>query len=283
MGIADQKTLSGLFCLVLASACSGETTFAGQGEEKSVSEPVEPPMAVEMSEASGEEYEQPDRWAYTGKKGPEYWGQLSPEFETCGIGLAQSPVDIAGAVSGTGTSPVFEYQPTSVEIRHTGMAIEVQSDWGSAMAVDGVRHNLTVAHFHTPAEHTLDGKTFPMSLHFMHASEAGQLAVYGVLFEEGEANPVLETILNTAPAEKQDRINRGEGTIDLRQLQPADGPVFAYDGSLTTPPCMEGVKWFVAGTPVQASADQIARMTSLIGPSARPVQPLNGRTITRLE
>lgn len=151
------------------------------------------------------------------------------------------------------------------------------------MTSGGTVFNLIQIHFHTPSEHAVSGKRYPLTGHFVHATEGGKLGVLGVMFEVGAANPELAKILAAAPAEKSEPAAVAGVTIDPNGMLPDDQSVYRYMGSLTTPPCSEGVNWHVLRDPITASADQIAAFEKLMGDSARPVRALNNRLVVAPE
>jgi carbonic anhydrase len=149
---------------------------------------------------------------------------------------------------------------------------------GSVLTIGQDAFNLAQFHFHSPAEHTLDRRAFPVELHFVHRNGAGQLAVVGVFIEEGAENPAVTTLLAALPHGQGDE-NATHAEFDPASLLPADRAYFAYAGSLTTPPCSEGVRWNVLRTPIQASPEQINALREALGASSRHVQPINQRTV----
>ena len=211
-----------------------------------------------------------DEWGYTGEHGPENWGGA------CLTGAEQSPIDLAGAIEAEVPTPELNWNAESGRtLVNTGHGVQVNFAEGGTMRLGGTDFTLLQYHFHTPSEHTLDGEAFPMEVHFVHASEEGALAVFGVFFTEGEANAALDPLIANLP-EAGDEFALVEGGEAVAFL-PEDGDVFRYAGSLTTPPCSEVVAWSVIDTPVEASAEQLAAMQALFGDNARPVQPLNRR------
>lgn len=224
-------------------------------------------------------------WTYAGDQdGPQQWGRLDPAFATCAGGHSQSPIDVAG-VQDSGLPPiVFDYRKATVDDVNNGHTVQFALANGSGITVAGHRFELLQAHFHEPSEHTIGGKAYPAELHFVHRDAGGALAVVGVLIAEGAPNPVLSTLWAHLPATVGEKINGGNSSaFDPAGLLPTDRHYYSYSGSLTTPPCTEGVSWLLMQQPITASKAQIERFGELFGKhtTARPVQPLYGRTVTR--
>ena len=230
-------------------------------------------------------------WGYAAENGPDVWGQLNQEYSLCGEGRHQSPIDIVNPVP-TQLSPIFfEYYPaTGVNIHHNGHSIEVAYPEGSGIRIDGTYYQLLQFHFHAPSEHTVAGKLFDMEMHLVHKSEAGDLAVVGLLIESGRHHPAFDPIWDSLPSSPLEKQRIENVTIDLDLMLPPNGQkldqavkafpsTYRYDGSLTTPPCTEGVKWIVLTTPIEMSESQIAAFKAIIHGNNRPVQPLNGRKL----
>ena len=220
-------------------------------------------------------------WSYEGAEGPEHWGELTPEYLMCSEGWNQSPINLVDEVHADLPQLEFEYYSTNVDEINNGHSIQQNIKPGSFLKIPerNKSFELKQFHFHSPSEHTVDGKSFAMEIHFVHADKEGKLAVVGVLVDEGEEHPVLSQLWAFMPENpgetKQDPIG-----IEETDLLPPTREYYAYGGSLTTPPCTEGVKWIVLKTPVQASAGQIATFKSRVGPATnRPVQPVNSRLI----
>ncbi|MDX2276124.1 MAG: carbonic anhydrase family protein [Hyphomonadaceae bacterium] len=215
-----------------------------------------------------------DHWAYNDQAA---WAQQSG---VCGSGAEQSPINLSSA------APMAEmpdlaprYLDAAGALQDNGHTLQFAPDQANAMLMVGQSaYSLAQFHFHSPAEHTLDRRAFPVELHFVHRNSAGQLAVLGVFIEEGPENPEIGTLLHAIPG-AQGEANATHLQIDLNALLPTDRAYFAYAGSLTTPPCSEGVRWHVLRTPIQASAAQIAQLREKLGSSSRHVQPLNQRTV----
>ena len=220
-------------------------------------------------------------WSYSGKSGPGDWDKLEPNYATCGVGKEQSPINIDTAqVLGRELPPlVFDYKPSALHIIDNGHTIQVNVAAGSVLTVGGHRYDLVQFHFHRPSEETIDGKSSGMVAHLVHRDAEGRLAVVAVLLQPGEGNPLLSMLWNHLPAQKGGEAAPAGLTIDVARLLPRARGYYAYSGSLTTPPCTEGVEWFVLKSPVSLSADQIATFGKRYPSNARPVQPLNGRAV----
>ena len=222
-------------------------------------------------------YAQP-HWGYEGEHGPEHWGSLDPGFAVCSNGREQSPIDLTGAEAGALSEIVFEYAPSPISILNNGHTIQVDYQPGSGIVLDGARYGLVQFHFHHRSEHTVDGADFPLEMHLVHADAGGALAVVGVFLDEGAANEALAPVWRGLPAEAGPA-RFIEGTVDANALLPERRTTWRYPGSLTTPPCSEGVSWLVMTEPVTASREQIEAFSALFPVNNRPVQPLNGRRL----
>lgn len=221
----------------------------------------------------------PVHWTYSGETGPDSWGDLADGFSQCKTGHMQSPIDLGAADIQGQINVRTAYRPGTLSVLNNGHTIQVNFPEGSILSSGISRYKLVQVHFHTPSEETIYGVPYPMVAHFVHADHAGNLAVLGVLFQEGAHNPELDKIIKAAPrSEAPARLVEGV-TLDPAQLLPGELAVWRYDGSLTTPPCSEGVRWHVAMQPVAASAAQIAAIHAIIGDNARPIQPRHGRLL----
>ncbi len=218
-------------------------------------------------------------WSYSGSEGPSHWGELTPEFATCKTGHSQSPVNIVGAQSADLPAIHFEYKPSALHIINNGHTIEILYAPGSFIRVGDKRYELKQFHFHHPSEETINGKHSPLELHLVHADANGHLAVVSVLLEEGSANPLVETLWARAPKTAGPEKHDDTLQINAADLLPANHGYFTFAGSLTTPPCTEGVSWFVLKTPLTISKKQVATFAEIYPYDERPTQSLNGRTV----
>ncbi|HKH84144.1 MAG TPA: carbonic anhydrase family protein [Gemmatimonadales bacterium] len=218
-------------------------------------------------------------WTYQGETGPAHWGSLDPAFSRCTTGHAQSPLDIRTATSGALPSLAIRYQETRITVLNNGHTIQVNYDPGSTIMVDGITYELIQFHFHTPSEHTISGKPAAAELHLVHRSADGVLAVIGVLVQRGPESAALAPLWKSLPA-VEGPAHLVNGRINALDLLPARRTTYRYDGSLTTPPCSEGVKWLVMTSPTTISDQQLASLTEIIHTDSRPVQSLHGRRVT---
>ena len=217
-------------------------------------------------------------WGYEGAGAPETWGRLNAEYAACDTGTTQSPINLAGATRTDLPDPEFNYRPTPASIENLGHTLQVNYAPGSFMTVGDARYELAQFHFHTPSEHRLEGKEFPAELHLVHRGPGGELAVVGVMIESGSENTTLAPLLTQLPANKGEK-REASAQLTAEQLLPEERQHFLYPGSLTTPPCTEGVTWMVMDEPIQMSSEQIAALRSTINKTNRPVQPLGNREL----
>jgi len=219
-------------------------------------------------------------WTYDGEEGPENWGELAPEFALCGEGRAQSPIDIHDAQSANLADIAFDYAEVPLAIFNNGHTIQVNYAEGSSITYNENTYALAQFHFHHPSEHTIGGQPAAMEIHFVHKDAAGNLAVVGVMLVEGAAdNAAYAPIFDNLPAEQSDPAASPAESINAADLLPAEALYFTYTGSLTTPPCSQGVRWLVLTEPIELSAAQIEAFAAIFEGNARPVQPLNERDL----
>ena len=218
-------------------------------------------------------------WGYSGAGGPAKWADLSPEYERCGAGMMQSPIDITGYTPGSPPPLRFSYRSAPTELTNDGHAVHIHYPAGSGFEFSGRFYELASGHFHAPAEHTLDGEQFAAELHLVHRQESGGLAVAGFLFRSGGPDPRLQTLLDNAPA--AGGAAPAPSGLDAGRWVPSDLGFYMYQGSTTTPPCTEPVEWFVMPATATVSPEQARRWQELTvgGPTNRPLQPRNGREI----
>lgn len=217
-------------------------------------------------------------WGYEGKTGPDNWGNLSQDFATCKLGKLQAPIDIPTKGTSKVSAPIkVNYKPSGGEIINNGHTIQVVlPDEGSAKLSD-LSFQFLQMHFHTPSEEKVDGKSYPLNAHLVHKSADAKLAVIGVFFKEGAENPVLKEVFSQMPGSEGKVALKG--AIDLNAMLPKSLAYYSYAGSLTTPPCSEGVTFYVLKMPVELSKAQLEQFKKLYPMNARPTFPLNGRKV----
>jgi carbonic anhydrase len=217
-------------------------------------------------------------WDYQGEGGPQAWAQLKNEFATCATGKRQSPIDIRDGIKVQLDSVQFDYRATNFRVLDNGHTVQVNVSPGNFIEVTGKRFELQQFHFHRPSEERINGRLFDMVAHLVHKDIEGRLAVVAVLLDRGNAQPLVQAIWNNLPLEKGDEVI-ARLPLDLNELLPTERSYYTYMGSLTTPPCSEGVLWMVMKTPVTISAEQIAIFSRLYPMNARPIQSASGRLI----
>ncbi len=219
-------------------------------------------------------------WSYAGRSGPEHWSKLDPGYAQCASGARQSPIDIREGARLELEPIAFDYRPSPLRIVDNGHTVRVEAAPGSFISVGGGVYELKQLHFHNPAEEVVDGKRHALSAHLVHAAEDGRLAIVAVLFElSGQPNDMLRGLWPHLPLEQGRETVLPEVQMDWNAVLPAERGYYAYIGSLTTPPCTEGVLWLVMKTPVPVSQAQVDVFARLYPMNARPLQAANGRLI----
>jgi carbonic anhydrase len=232
------------------------------------------------SSAAGAQEPQPRHWSYSGDTGPTHWASEDPANALCGAGTRQSPIDITNPIS-KALSPIgFDYRPIPLTVTDTGHSMQVNVPPGSGgITVGEDRYELVQFHFHRPSEERIHEKRYGMVAHLVHKNAKGELAVVAVLIRVGNGNPVLQQVFDNFPPSGQKEASVAGATLDLMQLLPKLRGYYTFEGSLTTPPCSEHVRWFVLKQAVQASSGEIVQFAARYPDNARPTQPLNGRTV----
>ena len=219
-----------------------------------------------------------NHWSYDGESGPANWGRINPEWAKCGAGNRQSPIDIRDGMKVDLEQITFDYKPSSFNVQDNGHTVQVTLSGGNFLTVGNRMYELMQFHFHRPSEERINGKGYEMVVHLVHKDAEGKLAVLALLLERGRSQPVIQTVWNNLPLEKFD-VSSPSVVLDPMDLIPARRDYYTYMGSLTTPPCTEGVLWLVMKEPVQASPAQMALFSRLYPLNARPIQPASGRII----
>lgn len=218
-------------------------------------------------------------WGYEEANGPNIWGQLNPDYVLCAEGTLQSPIDLAAPTESALGDIMFSYQPSQMSVHHNGHTIEAAPAEDNWIEIDGERYDLLQFHFHAPSEHTVTGAFFDMEMHLVHRNEAGTLAVVGVMIAKGEGNAAFDPLWAQLPASAGETNQLENAAVDAGDLLPVGRQTYRYDGSLTTPPCSEGVKWNVLTAPIELSEEQIDAFKAVVHANNRPVQPLNEREL----
>ncbi|MFZ6654075.1 carbonic anhydrase [Undibacterium sp. TJN19] len=217
-------------------------------------------------------------WSYDGKTAPAHWSELDEANSACKLSKEQSPIDIIDSATKKAALPAleFKYAGGAAEVINNGHTIQVNLPAGSSLKAGDFEANLLQFHFHTPSEEKINGKNYPMVAHFVHKTVDGKLAVVAVLFKTGKENTALAPVFAALPQEGKPT---PLASFDPAGVIPANHAYYKFAGSLTTPPCSDGVRWQVLKEPVELSKAQVAAFHNLYKMNARPVQPLNGRVV----
>ena len=234
-------------------------------------------LAASLATALATNADQHAEWGYSGAKGPEHWDGV------CASGAMQSPIDLGHANAVGEVEVSLDYSAAPLRIHDPGKTIQLDFEPGSYMTSGGRVFKLVQVHFHTPSEHAVDGERFPLVAHFVHATDGGELGVLGVMFEAGESNRELQKVVDALGMAGSEPSNVEGVTFNPGGLIPEDLEVYRYMGSLTTPPCTEGVHWHVAEQSVTAASQQVQALQERMGMNARPVLPLNNRLLVKPE
>ncbi|WP_394791345.1 carbonic anhydrase [Rhodoferax sp.] len=220
-------------------------------------------------------------WSYEGMNGPQAWGRLKPEFNLCAQGQRQSPISIQETTTLQGPAEPLQmhYQPSGAMVLNNGRTIQVDVVGDNTLTVRGATYKLMQIVFHHPSEERVNDKAFAMVAHLVHRNIDGQLAVVAVLLDPGQANALINKVWTYMPLDSGDRVRMPAGLLDVNELLPKDMRYYQFMGSLTAPPCTEGVLWMVLKQPVQISPEQQRLFSQLFPYNARPVQPTNGRVV----
>ena len=269
------------YLLLMSLSILGLGACSSTSPDVAKNETANEDMAKEEKKESNEVHTA--HWTYEGKNGPEHWGNLNPDFAACTNGKEQSPINIetSRVIDDKKTEDlVINYKPTAFSLTNNGHTIQgnaLNSD--NSIIVDNKEYKLEQFHFHTPSEHQFNGKNFDMEVHFVNQNADNQFAVLGLMIKQGASNPYLEKAWNILPPEEITEAVKLTEPIDLMGLLPKDTDSFQYNGSLTTPPCSEAVKWIVFEEPIEMSKEQIDKFRNIFPDNHRPVQSLNEREV----
>ena len=232
-------------------------------------------IAISTSSFSSEEE---THWGYSGKTGPENWALLSKDNFACS-GKNQSPINLSGFIEAELSPISFNYQQGGYEIINNGHTVVLKFKPGSTIKNKGNTYNLLQLHFHAPSENHINGKSYPLEAHLVHSDSNGNLSVISVMFEQGKENAGLASAWESMPKNTGDKYTL-DHTVSALDILPVNRDYYRFNGSLTTPPCSEGVRWFVMKHSVTASKAQIAEFKkALKETNNRPLQALNSRLI----
>lgn len=218
-------------------------------------------------------------WGYAGALAPQHWGALDPAFKACAEGQMQSPVNIEAYQPEELERLQIAYAPMAMHVVNSGKGVGVKVEPGSKFMAENKVYDLQAFKFQSPSEHYVNGAPYPLEMQLLHTDENGKIAALSVFFKLGLANPVIQSIWDNIPAGAGEEAMREDVMLDLSGLMPEEGAYYTYDGSLSIPPCSEGVKWYVLKTPVEISLEQLHVLQALYPMNARPVQHLNGRVV----
>jgi len=230
---------------------------------------------------AGAQEPHPPHWSYSGDSNPKDWGKLDPSYSACATGKHQSPIDIKTKEAKPADLPAlqFNYKDAALSVVDNGHTVMVNYPAGSTLTVGDHVYTLKQFHFHHPSEEHINGKSHALVAHLVHSDADGHLVVVAILFDQGADNAEIDSIWLNIPKEKEKTADLSSVTINAKDLLPADHGYFTYSGSLTTPPCTEGVTWYVLRTPSHMSEAEIQAFAKLYPHDNRPIQPLNGREI----
>ncbi len=257
----------------LAAAAIGHHSLAG--------EHADAPAAASTAGAAHEHASGHAHWSYEGPEGPEHWGELDPAYAACAKGAHQTPIDIHDAKDVDLPPLIIDYKTLGQEVVNNGHTIQVNVAPGSTLTLNGVPYELKQFHFHTPSENDIDEKPFAMEAHLVHGDKDGHLAVIAVLYQLGAEDSAIAHVFAASPKTADTR-NTLPIPVDPNDLLPEGRDYYAFEGSLTTPPCTEGVSWIVLKEPLTVSKEEVAFLESAMhGHNNRPIQPLHARVIFR--
>jgi carbonic anhydrase len=245
-------------------------------------DPVVPSMAQPSASASSDQVHITDVtqvWSYEGATGPDKWSELKPEYLLCKTGKNQSPINLKWNKPQTGGDISFQYRPEPLKVTDTGYSYEVELSGTSSATLHGKSYALNKIQFRTSSEHALSGNLLPMEAQLFHKAADGEQAIVSIIVIQGHKNPVFQDVLDNMPKQKGVVGEKSDVLFDASKILPDRFTHYHYSGSLTTPPCTEGVQWFVLNTPVEVSKGQILQFRSAYSRNNRPLQPLNGRKV----
>ena len=262
----------------LQTVCAAQNALAAAGQKVKVLQDCK--KSTEKEEPTKDGHGKKDdkahavHWGYEGDNGPEHWGD---NFPVCGTGKKQSPLNIIGPFEKSKDTLSVDYKEGPLKMLNNGHTIQVNVEPGSTLTINKESYDLLQFHFHRPSEEQVDGKNAAMVAHFVHKSKDGKLAVIGVLLNEGKDNAAIKTLWANLPPKEGEEFLPENVSFNPGNMLPKDLGFYNYEGSLTTPPCTEGVQFYILKKPMDVSKDQVGKFPFKL--NARPVQSLNGRKI----
>ncbi len=220
------------------------------------------------------------KWSYEGETGPSHWGGLNDAFSLCKNGESQSPVNIGEITKAEAPPLEIHYEETPLDVLNNGHTVQFNYQPGSFIKIGEKKFGLLQFHFHAPSEHIVKGKPLDMEMHLVHKNDLGELAVLGVFFTIAEKNSKLDSFWKHLPDKVNEPTKMAEIKVNAKDLLPGNLKYYFYSGSLTTPPCSEGVMWNVLNQPLAVTESQLNSFKALVGNNARPSQALNTRNVT---
>ena len=218
-------------------------------------------------------------WGYTGQISPQHWSELDAKNVLCGISKNQSPIDLTNFVEAKLGGLQFDYKTFGNQIVNNGHSVQIDYQPGSTLTINNRNYELKQFHFHTPSENRINGKSFPLEAHFVHADKDGNLAVLAVMYEEGTENPIIDQLWRKMPEHAGDKQAIAE-KVSALELLPTSKDYYEFSGSLTTPPCTEGVLWLVLKQPLTVSKQQVEKFAKVMQhPNNRPIQMVGARAV----
>jgi carbonic anhydrase len=218
-------------------------------------------------------------WSYQGATGPQHWGDLESDYSACKAGAHQSPIDIRAPERTSLPAIQFDYHAVPLTIVNNGHTIQIEYPSGSFITVDGHKYQLVQFHFHHPSEEKINGHGYDMVAHLVHKDAEGHLAVVAVLLTKGDANPLVQTLWDHLPKQIGQEQEVAKVQVNAADLLPKQTGYYAFEGSLTTPPCTEGVRWMVLSQPEQISPAELHTFGEMYSNNARPIQLSNNRVV----
>jgi len=243
---------------------------------------------AEAAQKTAQHAESQIHWGYESHNGPSTWGKLNHDWRMCLKGNQQSPIDLSGAKRQNFDGMELGFPTAHLKIIHqthvvdaidNGHTIQINYDGGETFKIGNESYALRQYHFHSPSEHTVNGRRYPMEMHLVHLSKDKNIAVIGVFVAEGRHNEAFHKIWSNLPKKKGQEVHHENIQVDIDRLLPQNRVTYRYSGSLTTPPCSEKVRWFVYAEPIEMSREQIEAGRKIFDGNNRPIQPLNNRPL----